>query len=127
MTEQRLTTPTAATAATVDRTHLASLTADLDAIADRSSGGDVGSRLRAARRSALASLSRGPAPSTHWINWAPAGFAVVLVLAMAWMMTAEQLGSIDADMLADALPFDAYLDATLETDIGGGRVELIEN
>lgn len=104
-----------------------SLATDLNAIARLGIDGSIAARLQLARRAALARLGSGVAPSGHWINWAPVGFAMVLVLATSWTLLVDNAQSLDADLLADALPFDAYLDAEFESSIDRGGVELIEN
>lgn len=109
------------------RTPVAALATDLDEIVDRSIDHDIARRLRAARQTALMRLDRGFVPSGHWINWAPAGLALALALVTSWALLTDNAASLDADLLADALPFDAYLDAGFEASIGRDDVQLIEN
>ncbi len=105
----------------------ARVVADLDAIAALAADSTIANRLALARRAALDRLHRTPAPSGHWINWAPAGLALALVVVTAWGLLVNSADNIDADLLADSLPFDAYLDAGFERSIGLDDVELIEN
>lgn len=102
--------------------------ADLDAIAARALDPATAQRLRQVRREALARLtSRQFVLSGHWINWAPAGLALALVLVTAWTVLVETGQSLDADLLADALPFDAYLDAGFGAAPDVDEVRLLEN
>lgn len=103
------------------------LAKDIDALVDLSVDDAIARRLRAARRTSLSRLGRGFVPSGHWVNWAPAGLALVLALATSWALLTNNTASLDADLLADSLPFDAYLDAGFEASIGQDDVELIEN
>ncbi len=109
------------------RRRATSLATDLDAIASLGIDRNIAQRLQLARRAALARLDRGFMPSSHWINWAPAGLALALAVVTSWALLTDNTASLDADLLADALPFDAYLDAGFEASIGNDNVELIEN
>ena len=110
------------------RSSLQSLAADLDAMAARALDPRLAMRLQAARRAAVGRLA-GPGftPSSHWINWAPAALALVLVVVTSWSLLVDSGQSLAADLLADALPFAAYLDADFEASIGEGSVQLLEN
>jgi len=111
-----------------DRSSLQGLAADLDALAVLAIDQRVAMRLQAARRMAVGRLaSPGFTPSAHWINWAPAALALVLVVVTSWSLLVDSGQSLDADLLADALPFDAYLDAGFEASIGESGVQLLEN
>jgi len=104
------------------------LAADLDAIAALAVDHTVLTRLQLARRAALARLDRGaPALTERWFDWAPVGLALTLVLVTSWSLLTDNAQSVDADLLADALPFDAYLDADFEAAVGGDTVRLLEN
>lgn len=104
------------------------LASDLDDIVSLAVDQGIAARLQSARRAALARLNRSRfVPSAHWINWAPAALALALVMATSWTLLADNAQSLDADLLADSLPFDAYLDADFEASISNDSVELIEN
>lgn len=103
------------------------LAADLDAIARLALDDRTAARLRHARRAALARLGGGFMPSGHWINWAPVGLAMVLVVVTSWSSLVDTGQSLDADLLADTLPVDAYLDADFHQQTASEPVELIEN
>lgn len=103
------------------------LATDIDALVDLGVDDNIARRLRAARRTSLSHLERGFVPSGHWVNWAPAGLALALALVTSWALLTDNAASLDADLLADSLPFDAYLDAGFEASIGRDDVELIEN
>jgi len=106
----------------------ARLSGDLDAMIGLAVDHSIANRLRSARRTALARLGRNTfPPSAHWINWAPVGLALAMVLVTSWSLLMDSAQSLDADLLADALPFDAYLDADFEASILGNGIELIEN
>jgi len=100
---------------------------DLDAIADLALDPMVSRHLAGARRAALARLQDARAPSGHWVNWSPAGLALALVVFTAWGLLVNSADNGDADLLADSLPFDAYLDAGFESSIGINDVELVKN
>ncbi|MFZ4498517.1 MAG: DUF3619 family protein [Burkholderiales bacterium] len=107
---------------------LRGLAADLDAIADLAIDRDRLTRLHAARRVALARLGRSSLTlGDRWIDWAPVGLALALALVTSWTLLSDNAQSLDADLLADALPFDAYLDAGFQRAVGGDAVELLEN
>jgi len=101
---------------------------DLDTIARLAVDAHTAARLRDARRAALARLAAADARvSAHWINWAPVGFALILAVVTSWSLLADSGQSLDAEILADTLPVDAYLDAGFEASVERGGVELIEN
>ena len=101
--------------------------ADLDAMAHFALDHRIAAQLQTARRRAGAHLLQRASPSAHWINWAPVGLALVLVVITSWSLLADNAQSLDADLLADALPFDAYLDADFEAAVREDTVQLLEN
>ena len=129
MTDSGFTPHGASRAAATDGQSAAqALVVDLDAVATLAADASIARRLRAARHLALARLGRsGFAPSGHWINWAPVGLALALVMVTTWSLLADNAQSLDADLLADALPFDAYLDADFQAVIGSDGIGLMEN
>ncbi|MBU3694412.1 MAG: hypothetical protein FGM40_06235 [Rhodocyclaceae bacterium] len=104
------------------------LVADLDAIAGLALDARVAARLSQVRRLAVERLEGGGASvSGHWMNWAPVGLALVLVLVTSWNLLIFGGQSLDAEILADSLPVDAYLDADFEASVQRGDVQLLEN
>ena len=104
------------------------LVADLDAIAGLALDARLAARLRGARAAALERLEgRGAWVSGHWMNWAPVGLALILVVVTSWSLLVFGGQSLDAEILADALPVDAYLDADFESKVQRGDVQLLEN
>lgn len=100
----------------------------LDAMAGLALDARLSGRLRAARSAALQrSDRRTNRVSSHWVNTAPVGLALVLVVLTSWSLLVDSGGSLDAEILADSLPVDAYLDADFEATINRGDVRLLEN
>jgi len=100
----------------------------LDAMAGLALDARISGRLRAARSAALQRSDRSAnRVSNHWMNTAPVGLALVLVVLTSWSLLVDSGGSLDAEILADSLPVDAYLDADFEASINRGDVRLLEN
>lgn len=103
------------------------LVSDLDAIARLALDDRYAARLTVARKAALARLGgRGFMPALHWMDWAPVALAMVLVVVTSWSSLVDTGQSLDADLLADHLPVDAYLDVNFHPQ-AAEAVELIEN
>jgi hypothetical protein len=104
------------------------LAADLDAIVGLALDDRGATRLRRVRQAALARLrTSGFVPAVHWMDWAPVALVMVLAVATSWTPLIDTGQSIDADLLADTLPVDAYLDADFRWQAAEEPVELIEN
>lgn len=104
------------------------LAADLDAIAGLALDERMAARLRRVRQTALARLGANRfVPALHWMDWAPVALALVLVVVTSWTRLVDTGQSVDADLLADTLPVDAYLDANFHQQAAEEPVELIEN
>jgi hypothetical protein len=61
------------------------------------------------------------------MNGAPVGLVLMLLVFTSWSLLTDSGHSLDAEILADSLPVDAYLDADLEASIELGDVRLLEN
>jgi len=104
------------------------LAADLDAIAGLALDDRMAARLRRVRQTALTRLGAGGfVPALHWMDWAPVALAMVLAVVTSWTSLVDTGQSVDADLLADTLPVDAYLDADFRWQAAEEPVELIEN
>jgi|GEM_PF-1545703 len=107
---------------------LATIAEDLDVMAWLAIDSRVAAGLRMARSSAVRRLERHSVRvSSHWMNGAPVGLVLLLLVFTSWSLLTDSGHSLDAEILADSLPVDAYLDADLEASIELGDVRLLEN
>ena len=108
--------------------HIDTLVNTLDAMAAGKLPDGISQSLRAARRLAVARVgARTEYLSGHWINWAPAALMLVLALSGIWAYVGDSQQSLDAELLADALPIDAFLDVGFETAVDPHAVRLIDD
>lgn len=107
---------------------LGTIAKNLDVMARLAVDARVANGLRMARSSAVRRLGRHTVRvSSHWMNVAPVGLALLLLVFTSWSLLTDSGHSLDAEILADSLPVDAYLDADLEASIEFGDVRLLEN
>jgi len=122
--------PMSSKAADSDRldASLGTIAKDLDVMARLAVDSRVAARLRTARSAAVRRLGRhSTRVSSHWMNGAPVGLVLMLLVFTSWSLLTDSGHSLDAEILADSLPVDAYLDSDLEASIELGDVRLLEN
>lgn len=90
----------------------AGIRSNLDEILRRLLDPTIAARLLQARRDAVELALSGPfRPVGHWIDWAPVAMMLALALGVGWYGFDQAQQSVDAEILADSLPLDAFTDA----------------